>query len=206
LSGFHHDFAYISAQRCGYRFSITLFRDTFVTTYRLRTGGLQTGNVPARAHGDGVALPFHSHGINFLTLWCGGRFRWLSAWRWLKGTGIAAILEKAQPNLRKQRIGEHVIYPTLTFGQADILILGSGFQISVELFQLRLQQVGGSASNGFGTSQDPGLQIFVYSSGGSPVLALEHTFCFPGNGFIALAREYVHYRLGTHNLGCRSNQ
>ncbi|SXG01793.1 Uncharacterised protein [Klebsiella variicola] len=115
-----------------------------------------------------------------------------------------AVFEELEAGLREQGHGEHVVDGV--FGKGDAFLLRLASDVGFQLRQLRLQQVGRAAGDGFSAVKHPRLQGGVHRRRGVAVLALQDTGGLFRDGFVALAGQDVEHRLGADNLRGRGDQ
>ncbi|SLZ54501.1 Uncharacterised protein [Klebsiella variicola] len=115
-----------------------------------------------------------------------------------------AVFEELEAGLREQGHGEHVVDGV--FGKGDAFLLRLTSDVGFQLRQLRLQQVGRAAGDGFSAVKHPRLQGGVHRRRGAAVLTLQDTGGLLRDGFVALAGQDVEHRLGADNLRGRGHQ
>ena len=110
------------------------------------------------------------------------------------------MLQEAQADLGKQRVGEHVVDFLLAAGQRNVLFFRQCAQFAGQPIQLRLQQVGRAAGDHLVTLENALLQGFVNRRGSGAVLSLEHARGFPRYRLVTLTGQYVQHGLGADDL------
>src|SRR5690554_1375162 len=194
----------IAAQRRNHRLTVASNRSSGRRCRRRTTLAFDLADFATFVHGHHILLAIHFHGVGLRTRGFLGRCDVVSTRYRLERIRVATVFQELQANLREQGVGQNVVHFLL--GQLDTLFLGDVFQLGGQLAHFRLDLVSRAASDRFFAIQNPLLQLLVERRRCGTVLTLKDGSGFLGDRLVALASQYVQYRLGAHNLGRRRYQ